>query len=153
MAWKEWADGQMSALPDGRIAMLEIARQAPARATLKTLRGLAGEAGATAGGIAEFAAAYAGLREELDEAKDVPEALLGLLDSLSRGPVTLRDVTDDQIALLRGCGPGQRDPVAEDRRMTPSLDRETAGRPAQPPGRPGTPSAVVGHDRGRAVRR
>ena len=104
VAWKEWADGQMAALPDGRIAMLEIAHQAPARATLKTLRGLAGEAVATADCIAEFTAAYAGLREELDGAKDVPETILGLLDSLSRRPVTLRDVTDDQIALLRALG-------------------------------------------------
>jgi hypothetical protein len=103
-AWKEWADGRMTALPDDRIAMLEIARQAPARATLKTLRGLAGEAGTTADGIAQFAAAYAGLREELDEAKDVPEEILGLLDSMQRRPVTLRDVTDDQIALLRAVG-------------------------------------------------
>ena len=107
VAWTEWADGQMAALPDDRIAMLEIARQARARITLKTLRGLAGEAGVTAAGIAEFTSAYAGLREELDGARDVPQTIVGLLDSLSRRAVTLQDVTDDQIALLRELGLGR----------------------------------------------
>jgi hypothetical protein len=103
-AWKAWADDQLTFLPVRRIAMLDSARQASAQARLKGLRNLAGAAGVTASDISEFTAAYAGLKEELEEAKDVPEALLGLIDRLSPGPVTLRDVSDDEIALLRKLG-------------------------------------------------
>ncbi len=104
VAWSAWADEQLSSLPVGRIAMLDIARQAPVRATLKGLRSLAGTTSVTASDISEFTAAYEGLKDELDEAKDVPEALLRLIDRISRGVVTLRAVSDEEIALLREYG-------------------------------------------------
>lgn len=100
-AWKTWAEEQLAALPVRRIAMLDSAWQAPARARLKGLRDLAATANVTASDIAEFTSAYEGLNEELGEAKDVPDALLGLVDRLSRGCVLLSDVGDDEIALLR----------------------------------------------------
>lgn len=99
--WKAWADERLSALPTGGIAMLHIARQDPARATVKRLRALAAAPAVTAADIAEFATSCAGLKEELDEAGDAPEALLDLIDRLSRTAVPLRAVSDEEIALLR----------------------------------------------------
>lgn len=103
-AWKPWAEEQLAALPVRRIAMLASARQAPARAGLKRLRDLAAAANVTASDIAEFVSTYAGLNEELGEAQDVPEALLGLIDRLWHGGVLLSDVSDEEIALLRASG-------------------------------------------------
>jgi hypothetical protein len=99
--WKAWADEQLSALPTRRIGRMDNARQEPARATVKRLRTLAATPSLTAADIAEFATAYEGLKEELDEAADVPEALQNLIDRLSRGPVLLTTVSDGEIALLR----------------------------------------------------
>jgi len=100
-AWKAWADERLSALPDRRIAMLDQARQAQARATLRNLGGLAAAASVTTPVITEFTSAYEGLEDELGEAADVPEELLAVLDRLSRNLITLRDISDDEVALLR----------------------------------------------------
>ncbi len=100
-AWKAWADEQLSALPVRRIAMLDPAQQAPAQVRLKSLRNLAAVKNVTASDIAEYASAYQGLLDELSEAMDVPEMLLTVLHRLSRGVITLRELGDDEIALLR----------------------------------------------------
>jgi hypothetical protein len=100
-AWKPWADEQLSALPDRRIATLDPARQPQARVTLRSLRSLAAAASVTALVITDFTSTYEGLAEELGEAADVPEELLAVLDRLSRNLITLRDISDDEVALLR----------------------------------------------------
>jgi hypothetical protein len=100
-AWKPWADEQLSALPDRRIAMLDPARQAQARVTLRSLRSLAAAASVTTPVINDFTSAYEGLAEELADAADVPEELLAVLDRLARNSATLRDISDDEVALLR----------------------------------------------------
>lgn len=102
--WKPWADDRLSSLAPGRIAMLDIASQATARATLRRLRILAAIAPVTAADISEFADAFEGLREQLEEAGEGPEVLLSLFDRLSHGPVPLSEVSDEQIALLREHG-------------------------------------------------
>ena len=102
--WKIWADEQFSILPVSRIAMLDIALQAPARATLKGLRSLACVTAVTAADISQFVTAYEGLKEELAEAGDVPEVLLGLMERLSATAVALRAVSDEEIAMLRQYG-------------------------------------------------
>ena len=99
--WKAWAEEQLSALPTRRIGGMDHARQEPVRATVRRLRTLAAAPAVTGADIAEFATAYEGLKEELDEAADVPEALQDLIDRLSRGPVPLSTVSDEEIALLR----------------------------------------------------
>jgi hypothetical protein len=99
--WKAWADEELSALPTRRIGRMDNARQEPARVAVKRLRALAATPAVTGADIAEFATVYEGLKEELDEAADVPEALQNLIDRLSRGPVPLSTVSDEEIALLR----------------------------------------------------
>jgi len=99
--WKAWANEQLSTLPVRRIAMLEPAQEASAQARLKSLRNLAAVKNVTASDIAEYASTYEGLLDELSEAMDVPETLLTVLHRMSRGVITLRELGDDEIALLR----------------------------------------------------
>ena len=100
-AWRAWADQQLSALPDHMIAVLPPDQQAQARTTLKNLRNLASVKNITAADIAEYASAYEGLTEELSEMMDVPEAVATIMNRVSDGGATLRDLNDDEIALLR----------------------------------------------------
>ncbi len=102
-AWTDWTDEMLSVLPDRRIAMLDPVRQGPAQAAVKSLRNLAAARSVSAADIASFASEYQSLTEELSEAADVPEELLAVLDliSVSAKPPTLRDVSNEQIALLR----------------------------------------------------
>jgi hypothetical protein len=102
--WKAWTDEQLSSLSPGRIAMLDVERQVPARTMLRRLRTLAAATVVSAADVSEFAAAVEGLREEIDEVGDGPEALLNIADRLSRGAVLLSEVSDEEIALLREYG-------------------------------------------------
>ena len=78
-----------------------LASRLQARTTLKNLRNLAAVKTITAADIAEYASAYQGLMEELSETTDVPETVATIMNRVSGGGVTLRDLSDDEIALLR----------------------------------------------------
>lgn len=99
--WRTWAEGQLALLPVSRISMLGQARQAEARSTLKSLKNYATSRNVAAADITLFATQYEGLNDELGQARDAPEPLLTLLDRLSTRSLTLRDVTDEEISLLR----------------------------------------------------
>jgi hypothetical protein len=102
-AWKAWTDERLGALPVRRIAMLDPVRQGPAQAAVKSLRNLAAARSVSAADIASFASEYQSLTEELSEAADGPEELLAVLDRVSAPaqPLTLRDLSDQEISLLR----------------------------------------------------
>ena len=102
-AWKAWADERLGPLPVRRIAMLDPVRQGPAQAAVKSLRNLAADRSVSAADIASFASEHQSLTEELSEAADVPEELLAVLDRVSAPDqsLTLRDLSDEEIALLR----------------------------------------------------
>jgi hypothetical protein len=100
-AWKIWADHQLSTLPEHKIAVLPIERQPWARATLKNLRSLSGAKTITTADIAEFASAYKGLTEELSEIISVPEKIVTIMNRIWAGGVTLRNLSDEEIVLLR----------------------------------------------------
>jgi hypothetical protein len=99
--WKAWANEQLSTLPVRRIAMLEPAQEASAQVRLKSLRNLIVVRNVTASDIAEYASTYEGLMDELSEEMDVPEALLAVFHRMSRGVITLRELSEEEIMLLR----------------------------------------------------
>ena len=101
--WKEWTDQRLGALPVRRIAMLDPVRQGPAQAAVRSLLELAATRSVSAADVATFASEYQSLTEELSEAADVPEELLAVLDRVlaPTQPLTLRDISDEEIALLR----------------------------------------------------
>jgi hypothetical protein len=99
--WRNWADGQLALLPVSRISMLGQARQVEARSTLKSLKNYAASPRLAAADINLFAMQCEGLKDELGQAPDAPEPLLVMLGRLGTGTLTLRDVTDEEIALLR----------------------------------------------------
>lgn len=104
-AWAAWARERLETLPLSRISMLTPDEQQSARDRQAELERSAAKDKITTSDIRLFITTHAHLAEVLNEAKDPPEALLTLLDRLGKRPVlTLRQVTDDEIALLRQCG-------------------------------------------------
>ncbi|MFB6904990.1 hypothetical protein ACFCWB_12065 [Streptomyces bacillaris] len=104
-AWSAWTGRLLEELPVARISMLldpKAERQASARhAELERVaRGKASKES-----ITTFAVTHAGLAELLQDAQDPPQALAVLLDRLrEQSGLTLRDVTDEEIALIREYG-------------------------------------------------
>ncbi|MFD9532108.1 hypothetical protein [Streptomyces sp. NPDC060010] len=104
-AWSTWTGRLLEALPVARISMLldpKAEKQASARhAELE--RVARGKASKEA--ITTFAVTHASLAELLQDAQDPPQALAVLLDRLrEQTGLTLRDVTDEEIALIREYG-------------------------------------------------
>ncbi|MET7295410.1 hypothetical protein ABZS79_25270 [Streptomyces griseoloalbus] len=103
-AWSAWTAQLLAELPLARISMLvevEAEKQASKR-QLELERISRGKASKEA--ITTFATTYAGLAELLQETQDPPEALVGLLNRLrAQSGLTLSDVTDEEITLLRQC--------------------------------------------------
>lgn len=99
--WRNWTAQRLERLPVGRIAMLDGALQKAARSTLSNLRNCARSADLTGTDIVMFVTQYEGLEDQLAQAQDAPPALLDLLNSLNTAPLALREVSDEQIALLR----------------------------------------------------
>ncbi|MFE6739040.1 hypothetical protein [Streptomyces tubercidicus] len=104
-AWSEWTGQMLAELPIARISMLlapGAEKQASARhAELERVaRGKASQ-----DSITTFAVTHAGLAELLQDAQDPPQALAALLDRLrEQSGLTLRDITDEEIALIREYG-------------------------------------------------
>lgn len=103
-AWSAWTEQLLADLPLARISMLveiEAEKQASKR-QLELERIARGKASKEA--ITTFTTTYAGLAELLQDTQDPPEALVDLLNRLREQPgLTLSDVTDEEIALLREC--------------------------------------------------
>ncbi|MFE4665181.1 hypothetical protein ACFRI7_26045 [Streptomyces sp. NPDC056716] len=103
-AWSAWTTQLLSELPLARISMLievEAEKQA-SKWQLELERISRGKAFKEA--ITTFATTYAGLAELLQATQDPPEALVGLLNRLrAQSGLTLSDVTDEEITLLRQC--------------------------------------------------
>ncbi|WP_158786401.1 hypothetical protein [Streptomyces sp. NRRL F-5065] len=104
-AWSAWTGQLLAELPLARISMLvevETEKEASKR-QLELQRIARGKASKEA--ITTFETTYAGLAELLQDAQDPPEELVNLLNRLREQPgLTLRDVTDEEITLLRECG-------------------------------------------------
>ncbi|MEU8800780.1 hypothetical protein [Spirillospora sp. NPDC048819] len=99
--WKGWAEDQLAELKLSGIAMLGQKQQEQARMLLKSLKVTAASPSPDIPQITGFINQHALLSEELQQAPDVPAELLALLNRLNNGGVTLADVADEEIALLR----------------------------------------------------
>lgn len=104
-AWTDWATTCIDELPLSRIPMLQPETQRPAREKRTHLERAAQSETISRTDIALFTVTLRALSELLQQADDPPDELSTLLDRLSqRPPVTLHEVTDEQIALLRQHG-------------------------------------------------
>jgi hypothetical protein len=99
-AWREWTTEQLEDLPVERIPMLALDRQSGAQKTFEELRRTAAR-DVSKSDVLTFTAQYSRLSEELREAKDAPEELIVLVQRVGSGSMTLHDLTDEDIALLR----------------------------------------------------
>ncbi len=97
-AWNSWTSEQVGSLPVSRIPMLDPERQEEARSVHEELRRSTRSSSLNP---ALFVARRERLRKLLEHAQEAPERLLALL---SRLPLLLRDLTDEDIALLRKHG-------------------------------------------------
>ncbi|KOX53184.1 MULTISPECIES: hypothetical protein [Streptomyces] len=101
-AWVEWSGRRLAALPLARIPMLPPQEQASARSRRVDLERAASAKTVTTGDITLFMTKWESLAESLRDAKEPPAELLALLERLDSRPApTLRDITDQEIALLR----------------------------------------------------
>ncbi|MFE4869465.1 hypothetical protein [Streptomyces sp. NPDC056682] len=104
-AWSVWTGRLLDELPVARISMLldpGAEKQASARHA-ELVRAARGKASKES--ITTFSVTHAGLAELLQDAQDPPQALAVLLDRLrEQSGLTLRDITDEEIALIREYG-------------------------------------------------
>jgi hypothetical protein len=104
-AWSRWAEQRMAALPLMRIGLLETGDQQAARERRDELQKLAKVPVPTSTDISMFESAATQLAEALDEVGDPPQEVLALLQRIGeRPPLTLADLADDEIRLLRQAG-------------------------------------------------
>lgn len=101
IAWADWASKRIAELPLSRIPMLKPDTQRSARNRRTSLERAAKRDALARADIELFKGSLSALAELLQQADDPPEALSILLDRLSERPLALREVTDEQIALLR----------------------------------------------------
>ncbi|MFJ5884348.1 hypothetical protein [Kitasatospora cineracea] len=100
--WANWCQVQLSALPLGRRPGLSKARRDEVDKKLKDLRGLQspkGDLDRTT--IILFTEGLAGMKEILEEAMELAPMVAKVLDRIESGLLTLADVTDEEIALLK----------------------------------------------------
>lgn len=102
--WSGWAVDRISALPQLRIAMLPVAQQSTERDRLRDLNKLARISVPSLTDVAMFATQLESLSDSLADVADPSADLVALVDRLGQRTVTLDDISDDQIALLRRYG-------------------------------------------------
>lgn len=104
-AWSQWTAERIAELPLARISLLPADEQQSARSHRDDLARLARNAGntvPTSADISLFASAAAILDEILSQLADPPQEVLALLERLGqRPPLTLSELSDEDIALLR----------------------------------------------------
>lgn len=103
--WSTWARTQVGALPAARLSLLSQKERTTARKRLAELERAATDSGVSRSDVEIFKTSLNTLAELLAEAKDVPEEVARLLDRISQPPpLTLAEITDEQIGLLRAAG-------------------------------------------------
>jgi len=101
-AWSVWTESRTTQLPLVRITLLGADAQDSARRRRDDLQKIAKKTTPTASDVTLFQATFGLLKETLDEVADPPAEVLALLDRLGQRPaLTLHDLTDEQVALLR----------------------------------------------------
>ncbi|CAM2923652.1 hypothetical protein SAXI111661_08535 [Saccharomonospora xinjiangensis] len=103
-AWHAWITEAFTRIPTNRIAGLDPARQQAVRAMVDELGRLGRRNNPTERDVEAFGTKHAAILEELAAARHVPDELLELLSRFGSHPITLRDITDAEIALLREHG-------------------------------------------------
>lgn len=103
--WTEWASQRLSALPTSRIAMLASPQERDeATRRRDELRKLVAKPPSVAN-TGLFQTTYGLLEESLAEVEDLPNDLVDLIQRLDRRPpITLADLSDEQVVLLRAHG-------------------------------------------------
>lgn len=101
-AWSQWAAERMAELPLVRITLLGTEEQLSVRSRRGELQRLAKVPVPTSTDVSMFQSAAGMLAETLGQVPDPPQEILALLHRLGeRPPLTLDEVTDNQISLLR----------------------------------------------------
>jgi hypothetical protein len=104
-AWSRWTEQCMAGLPLMRIPLLDPSDQETARKWRDELQGLAKNPVPTSTDVSMFQSAAAQLAEVLAKVSDPPQEVLALLRRLGeRPPLTLAELADDDIRLLRQAG-------------------------------------------------
>ena len=105
IAWSRWTGQCIAGLPLMRIALLEGDDQQTAQTWRDELQNLAKTAVPTSTDVSMFQSGATSLAEALSRVGDPPQEVLGLLKRLGeRPPLTLADVADNEIRLLREAG-------------------------------------------------
>ncbi|GIH51962.1 hypothetical protein [Microbispora rosea] len=99
--WRIWASDQLGLLPTGRAIMLESGLQKQVREELRRLKSLADSTDISSSSIRLFITGLTGIRETLADAQDPPGPLIALLERIGMQSLTLNQVSDEEIALLR----------------------------------------------------
>ncbi|GII52779.1 hypothetical protein Pth03_11680 [Planotetraspora thailandica] len=100
-AWHAWATEQLDALPTHRLPMLKQTELTQARERLTELRKIGSSTSLTASDVGIFTNKFQQLSDDLQQASDVPTELLSVLDRLTGRTLTLKDLADEEIHLLR----------------------------------------------------
>ena len=105
-AWSEWTSERIAELPLARISLLSADERQSARSRSDELARLARNDVPTSTDVTMFASAADLLSETLRQLPDPPPEILSLLGRLRERlrPLTLDEVTDEEIALLRQVG-------------------------------------------------
>jgi hypothetical protein len=104
-AWAQWTSEQLTGLPLIRIPLLDADQQKTARERRDELVKLAKIAVPSSADVGTFQSTAGLLRDTLSEVAPPPPEILTLLQHLGeRPPMTLDQLTDDDIGLLRQAG-------------------------------------------------
>lgn len=104
-AWAEWARQAVGGMPSIKISQLDLADQAAARARWDALVRASRVPSPKTDDINSFKSDLDYLHEVLDPLPPLPGPVRELYDRLARRPyLTLTDITDEQIAMLREAG-------------------------------------------------
>ncbi len=105
LAWSQWTAERMAELPLVRIPLLDADDQKSARLRRDELQKLLSKPVPTSTDVGLFQSSAGILQEMLSQVADPPEDILALLQRLGeRPPLTLDQLTDDQISMLRQAG-------------------------------------------------
>ncbi|MCG8917387.1 hypothetical protein L6E12_16500 [Actinokineospora sp. PR83] len=102
--WRTWTASAVDSLPLNRMAGLDRAKQRAVQAALTELNVLRKRSTPSATDVNEFSGKHGTVLDHLAAAADAPEELLALLARFDSRVLTLRDITDSDIALLREHG-------------------------------------------------